>query len=55
MKGCGKGARRNISIWRKNHKLGTSDYELDFAYAEIIPTAMEIREEQNQEYISKKE
>lgn len=38
-----KGARRNISTWRKIHKLGTSDDELDFAYAEIIATAMDYR------------
>jgi ribosome-binding protein aMBF1 (putative translation factor) len=35
--------RRNVSTWRKIHELGTSDDELDFAYAEILATAMDYR------------
>lgn len=36
-------ARRNFSTWRKIHKLGQSDDELEIAYAEIIATAMDYR------------
>ena len=36
-------SRRYGSTWRKIHELGSSDDELDVAYAEIIATAMDYR------------
>ncbi len=35
--------RRYGSTWRKIHKLGSSDDELDIAYAEILATAVDYR------------
>lgn len=40
-------AKRNFSTWRKIHKLGKSDDELDIAYAEMIATAMDYRVDNN--------
>uniref|UniRef100_UPI000617DC3B hypothetical protein n=1 Tax=Domibacillus indicus TaxID=1437523 RepID=UPI000617DC3B len=35
--------RRYSTTWKKIHELGSSDEELDVAYAEIIATAMDVR------------
>ncbi|GKV67465.1 MULTISPECIES: helix-turn-helix domain-containing protein [unclassified Sporosarcina] len=38
-------SRRYGSTWRKIHELGSSDDELDIAYAEILATAVNYRVE----------